>query len=63
MVVPCGDGNIKVYNLIEQAAMRYKKAIAKVSQRPGVLQQRMAPCAEQRTASTALCLNMALFSG
>lgn len=30
MVVPCGDGNIKVCNLIEQAAMRYKKAIAKV---------------------------------
>lgn len=30
VVVPCGDGNITVYNLIEQAAMRYKKAIAKV---------------------------------
>ncbi|XP_028289219.1 partitioning defective 3 homolog isoform X2 [Parambassis ranga] len=29
VVVPCGDGNIKVQNLIEQAAMRYKKAIAK----------------------------------
>uniref|UniRef100_H2S2U0 Par-3 family cell polarity regulator n=1 Tax=Takifugu rubripes TaxID=31033 RepID=H2S2U0_TAKRU len=29
VVVPCGDGNIKVCNLIEQAAMRYKKAIAK----------------------------------
>ncbi|XP_068160046.1 partitioning defective 3 homolog [Antennarius striatus] len=29
VVVPCGDGNIKVYNLIEKAAMRYKKAIAK----------------------------------
>ncbi|KAM9333282.1 partitioning defective 3 homolog isoform 2-T2 [Pholidichthys leucotaenia] len=29
VVVPCGDGNMKVQNLIEQAAMRYKKAIAK----------------------------------
>ncbi|XP_042366104.1 partitioning defective 3 homolog isoform X3 [Plectropomus leopardus] len=29
VVVPCGDGNIKVQSLIEQAAMRYKKAIAK----------------------------------
>ncbi|XP_039983269.1 partitioning defective 3 homolog isoform X1 [Xiphias gladius] len=29
VVVPCGDGNIKVHNLIEKAAMRYKKAIAK----------------------------------
>ncbi|XP_017287386.1 partitioning defective 3 homolog isoform X2 [Kryptolebias marmoratus] len=29
VVVPCGDGNIKVQNLIEQAAMRYKKAIGK----------------------------------
>lgn len=29
MVVPCGDGNIKIHNLIQQAAMRYKKAIAK----------------------------------
>lgn len=33
MVVPCGDGNIKVYSLIQQAAMRYRKAIAKVSAR------------------------------
>lgn len=31
VVVPCGDGSIEVHNLIEQAAMRYKKAIAKVS--------------------------------
>uniref|UniRef100_A0A3B4AA39 Par3/HAL N-terminal domain-containing protein n=1 Tax=Periophthalmus magnuspinnatus TaxID=409849 RepID=A0A3B4AA39_9GOBI len=31
VVVPCGNGDIKVQNLIEQAAMRYKKAIAKVS--------------------------------
>ncbi|KAK9538459.1 hypothetical protein VZT92_003628 [Zoarces viviparus] len=29
VVVPCGDGNIKVLTLIQQAAMRYKKAIAK----------------------------------
>ncbi|XP_077955816.1 par-3 family cell polarity regulator alpha, b isoform X4 [Gasterosteus aculeatus] len=29
VVVPCGDGNIKVRSLIQQAAMRYKKAIAK----------------------------------
>lgn len=31
VVVPCGDGNIKVHTLIQQAVMRYKKAIAKVS--------------------------------
>lgn len=30
VVVPCGNGTIKVHSLIEQAAMRYKKAIAKV---------------------------------
>ncbi|XP_056306295.1 partitioning defective 3 homolog isoform X2 [Danio aesculapii] len=29
VVVPCGDGNIKIHNLIQQATMRYKKAIAK----------------------------------
>ncbi|KAM4718376.1 partitioning defective 3 homolog isoform 2-T2 [Anableps anableps] len=29
VVVPCGDGSVKVQSLIEQAAMRYKKAIAK----------------------------------
>ncbi|XP_058489697.1 partitioning defective 3 homolog isoform X3 [Solea solea] len=29
VVVPCGDGSIKVQSLIEKAAMRYKKAIAK----------------------------------
>lgn len=29
MVVPCGDGNIKVRSLIQQAIMRYRKAIAK----------------------------------
>lgn len=30
VVVPCGDGNVEVRSLIERAAMRYKKAIAKV---------------------------------
>lgn len=30
VVVPCGDGNMKVTSLVEQAAMRYKRAIAKV---------------------------------
>ncbi|XP_034561680.1 partitioning defective 3 homolog isoform X2 [Notolabrus celidotus] len=29
VVVPCGDGNLKVQDLIEKAAMRYRKAIAK----------------------------------
>ncbi|XP_062844131.1 par-3 family cell polarity regulator alpha, b isoform X2 [Trichomycterus rosablanca] len=29
VVVPCGDGNIKVHALIQQATMRYRKAIAK----------------------------------
>ncbi|XP_072234115.1 partitioning defective 3 homolog [Leuresthes tenuis] len=29
VVVPCGDGNVRVHSLVEQAAMRYKKAIAK----------------------------------
>ncbi|KAM4728244.1 par-3 family cell polarity regulator alpha, b isoform 6-T7 [Anableps anableps] len=29
VVVPCGDGSIKVHALIQQAVMRYKKAIAK----------------------------------
>lgn len=33
VVVPCGDGNIQVRNLLEEAAMRYKRAIAKVSPR------------------------------
>uniref|UniRef100_A0A3Q3KBR8 PDZ domain-containing protein n=1 Tax=Monopterus albus TaxID=43700 RepID=A0A3Q3KBR8_MONAL len=31
VVVPCGNGNIKVHNLVEQAAMRYKRATAKDS--------------------------------
>ncbi|TNN35893.1 Partitioning defective 3 [Liparis tanakae] len=31
VVVPCGDGHMKVHSLIQQAVMRYKKAIAKVS--------------------------------
>uniref|UniRef100_A0A8C1UIY5 Par-3 family cell polarity regulator alpha, b n=1 Tax=Cyprinus carpio TaxID=7962 RepID=A0A8C1UIY5_CYPCA len=30
VVVPCGDGNIKVHALVQQAAMRYRRAIAKV---------------------------------
>ncbi|KAJ6666619.1 hypothetical protein lerEdw1_020342 [Lerista edwardsae] len=29
VVVPCGDGNMKVFSLIEQAATRYRKAIGK----------------------------------
>ncbi|XP_049740963.1 partitioning defective 3 homolog isoform X7 [Elephas maximus indicus] len=29
VVVPCGDGNMKVFNLIQQAVTRYRKAIAK----------------------------------
>ncbi|XP_073703196.1 par-3 family cell polarity regulator alpha, b isoform X1 [Garra rufa] len=29
VVVPCGDGNIKVHWLVQQAAMRYRRAIAK----------------------------------
>lgn len=29
VVVPCGDGNIKVQSLVQQAAMRYRRAIAK----------------------------------
>ncbi|XP_016138198.1 partitioning defective 3 homolog [Sinocyclocheilus grahami] len=29
VVVPCGDGNITIHSLIQQATMRYKKAIAK----------------------------------
>uniref|UniRef100_A0A3Q4G2L3 Par3/HAL N-terminal domain-containing protein n=1 Tax=Neolamprologus brichardi TaxID=32507 RepID=A0A3Q4G2L3_NEOBR len=40
VVVPCGDGNVKVQSLIEQAAMRYKKAIAKVSPRQHTPQPR-----------------------
>lgn len=30
VVVPCGDGSMTVSDLVEQAAMRYRKAIAKV---------------------------------
>ncbi|KAK9396123.1 partitioning defective 3 like [Crotalus adamanteus] len=29
VVVPCGDGHMKVLSLIEQAVTRYRKAIAK----------------------------------
>lgn len=31
MVVPCGDGRMKVFSLIQQAVTRYRKAVAKVS--------------------------------
>lgn len=30
VVVPCGDGSMTVCDLVEQAATRYRKAIAKV---------------------------------
>lgn len=59
VVVPCGDGNIRVCNLIEQAAMRYKKAIAKVSALLGVLFWSVSHCAPHPRQSP----NMALFSG
>ncbi len=52
VVVPCGDGNISVYNLIEQAAMRYKKAIAKVSLPRCAFVTSRCVCAEQHAAST-----------
>ncbi|KAA0704905.1 Partitioning defective 3 -like protein [Triplophysa tibetana] len=55
VVVPCGDGNIQIHNLIQQAAMRYKKAIAKVSR---VFM--MLLLGEQRVKSSG-SLNMALF--
>nr|XP_035940044.1 partitioning defective 3 homolog [Halichoerus grypus] len=29
VVVPCGDGHMKVFSLIQQAVTRYRKAIAK----------------------------------
>ncbi|GAA6219458.1 partitioning defective 3 homolog isoform X1 [Lates japonicus] len=68
VVVPCGDGNIKVHSLIEKAAMRYKKAIAKVSS------PHTQPCSvcfcnvSLRVRGAARCthswrLNMALFLG
>lgn len=59
VVVPCGDGNIQVRNLIDQAAMRYKKAIAKVSPPHSSSTERF--CNELRAARQSL--NMALFSG
>lgn len=58
VVVPCGDGNIKVHNLVEQAAMRYKKAIAKVRRSSSV-----ARSAASSTARPHWRLNMALCSG
>jgi len=42
VVVPCGDGNIKIHSLIQQATMRYKKAIAKVSRKTPLLSLNMA---------------------
>lgn len=55
VVVPCGDGNITVSDLIEQAAMRYKKAIAKVSPPVKVRYQvrSLTPRAEQQIGSGA----------
>ncbi|KAJ8788832.1 hypothetical protein J1605_005128 [Eschrichtius robustus] len=36
VVVPCGDGHMKVFSLIQQAVTRYRKAIAKArGRRPG----------------------------
>uniref|UniRef100_A0A8C0XES9 Par3/HAL N-terminal domain-containing protein n=1 Tax=Castor canadensis TaxID=51338 RepID=A0A8C0XES9_CASCN len=32
VVVPCGDGHMKVFSLIQQAVTRYRKAIAKVGE-------------------------------
>ena len=29
VVVPCGDGRMKVFSLIQQAVTRYRKAVAK----------------------------------
>ena len=49
VVVPCGDGNIRVQDLIEQAAMRYKKAIAKVRAPPQQLRSAAGPGVPFRT--------------
>ncbi|KAL6062496.1 hypothetical protein STEG23_030699 [Scotinomys teguina] len=36
VVVPCGDGRMKVFNLIQQAVTRYRKAVAKTREpQPG----------------------------
>uniref|UniRef100_E0CXD3 Par-3 family cell polarity regulator n=1 Tax=Mus musculus TaxID=10090 RepID=E0CXD3_MOUSE len=32
VVVPCGDGRMKVFSLIQQAVTRYRKAVAKPRQ-------------------------------
>ncbi|KAL8164977.1 UNVERIFIED_CONTAM: hypothetical protein K2H54_021556 [Gekko kuhli] len=45
VVVPCGDGNMKVFSLVEQAVTRYRKAIAKRSapSEPGGVERRKPP--------------------
>lgn len=69
VVVPCGDGNIKVHSLIEKAAMRYKKAIAKVSTSSDSTQTPTclcgaSPCGERRAAlNMALLLRLRLQAG
>lgn len=61
VVVPCGDGNIQVHSLIEQAAMRYKKAIAKVS--PPHSSAPVCFCNVSPSGAARWSLNMALFTG
>lgn len=68
VVVPCGDGNIRVQDLIEQAAMRYKKAIAKVRAPPQTTSLSSWPRCAFSYRFGARCiphwsLNMALFHG
>lgn len=52
VVVPCGDGNIQVRNLIEQAAMRYKRAIAKVSPSTATARSAFSACSEQHAGAS-----------
>lgn len=65
VVVPCGDGNIKVHSLIDKAAMRYKKAIAKVSppSAPVCFCNVSPPWARSCTLHPDWSLNMALSPG
>lgn len=64
VVVPCGDGNIKVHSLVEKAAMRYKKAIAKVSpSAPVCFCNDSLPRVRSCTLRPHWILNMALSSG
>ncbi|KAL4664511.1 hypothetical protein H8959_000913 [Pygathrix nigripes] len=37
VVVPCGDGHMKVFSLIQQAVTRYRKAIAKMTLESGLV--------------------------